>query len=366
MKPSQSLPPEQSTPHSIIAQLASGQSPLVDVRAPGEFNQAHLPHSINLPILNDEERHQVGLTYKRLGNVAATELGHQLVSGEVRQQRIEAWANVFNQQSDARLICWRGGARSRIAQSWLNELGIPAQRIPGGYKTLRQACLAVLEQTGQKHWWVLGGKTGVGKTVAIGQIPSSIDLEGIARHRGSAFGSYPDAQGHSVEQPAQATFENLLAYAWLQLASAQIVVEDESRMIGRTALPKTWHEAMHTAPLVLIDATLEERSAHIYQEYVEQPLAAGTSPTLLKHHLQKSLQKISRRLGGQLHQQIHAQLTQAFDERADHTEWITSLLSQYYDPMYEYQLQKKTARVVFQGSLESAVEYLKAQTTPTD
>lgn len=344
-------------------QLAIDATSIIDVRAPAEYAKAHLPNSTNLPILTDDERHQVGLTYKQAGNQAATELGHKLVSGSVKQQRIDSWLAAVRETDTTQLMCWRGGARSRIAQEWLQAAGVDLHRIPGGYKARRQECLALLEHACNKPWWVLGGKTGVGKTVAIQQTNHSIDLEGLAQHRGSAFGSFPvNAAGEAHVQPAQATFENFLAYAAACHTGDQIVVEDESRMIGRTALPQSWHSHMQQSPVVLIEADLATRAEHIYQEYVAQPLHSGASADLLKTHLRDCLKRISRRLGGAKHQDIDQQLVAAFANQASHQAWITSLLRDYYDPMYEYQLAKKSSRIRFRGPLPEAVAFINQQT----
>ena len=131
------------------------QTPLLDVRAPTEFNSGALPCSTNLAILNDAERAAVGKAYKQSGRDAAMQLGHELVSGDTRAARIAAWLSFIDDNPDARIMCWRGGQRSRIAQAWLAEHGVHLNRIDGGYKALRQTCMAVLEDADK----VLNGET---------------------------------------------------------------------------------------------------------------------------------------------------------------------------------------------------------------
>ncbi|MEM7099492.1 MAG: tRNA 2-selenouridine(34) synthase MnmH [Pseudomonadota bacterium] len=355
MKPLQNQLPESQTAHSLSQSAAL----VIDVRSPGEFAKGRLPNSINLPILTDDERHQVGLTYKTEGNAAATRLGHSLVSGDVRKSRLSAWQTAIGDQPQALLACWRGGARSTIAQTWLSEVGLEVPRIKGGYKSVRTSCLKELEAARIKQWWILGGRTGVGKTIAIQKLRHAIDLEKLAQHRGSAFGRYP---GQDDVQPAQATFENELAYEVVRHAGEVLILEDESRMIGRIAIPESWHQKMSQAPVVLLEASLTQRSQHIYEEYVRTPLQQGITPDQLATHLKQCLQRISRRLGGARHQQVDRLLTTAFDGEGEHQAWIAQLLKDYYDPMYDYQLAKKAHRIQFRGDMESVSQYLTSLT----
>lgn len=338
------------TPTALLA----GNVPLIDLRAPGEFARGAFPASVNLPLLTDAERHEVGLTYSNDGPEAAIARGHDLVSGVVRAERTRAWADFARGHSGCWLYCWRGGLRSEIAQSWLRDAGIEAPKVAGGYKTLRRACLATLEGAvrSPKRWLVLAGRTGSGKTRVIGGLANAIDLEGLARHRGSAFGARPGGQ------PTPIAFENALAVAYLKHEAPALVLEDESRTIGRLALPAAWHERMGAAPLVLLEATREERLRNIRAEYVDEPLAGGTARAELHGRLAESLDRIRRRLGGDRHDSIRAALDAGF-EHDDHEPWIGLLLDWYYDPMYDYQLDAKRRRVVFQGAAEAVSQYLR-------
>jgi tRNA 2-selenouridine synthase len=328
-------------------------TPLIDVRAPQEYNQGAIPNSVNLPILNDDERKEVGTIYKHSGAAAANTAGHALVCGESRSARISAWLQHIRLHPNARIMCWRGGQRSRITQQWLREQGVTADRVSGGYKCLRRACIDTLDRAANddNQWWVVAGRTGVQKTVLIRSIPTSIDLEGLAHHRGSAFG------GYTQPQPALATFENALAVAYLQHQSNLVVLEDESRTIGRLGLPAQWHARMQTAPLVVLEASLETRVEHIVKEYVTDALTQET-PAALQARLSEALQRISRRLGGVLFGEIHQLLQDAFAGRSSHQAWVQALLSRYYDPMYDYQLQRKLARVRFRGSMPEVHAFL--------
>ena len=215
--------------------------------------------------------------------------------------------------------------------------------------------LAALEDAvaDPKPWLILGGRTGSGKTDLLVTLPHAIDLEGLARHRGSAFGS------RETEQPPPVTFENSLAIAWLRHAAAALVLEDESRTIGRLALPAAWHERMQRSPIVLLEVPFATRCANIVREYVTLPLESGIDPVQLHARYSAALLRIERRLGGLRRQQIQAALDQAF-RGGDHAHWVTLLLEWYYDPMYDHQLAAKDTRILLRGSWDAVHAYLAA------
>jgi tRNA 2-selenouridine synthase len=240
-------------------------------------------------------------------------------------------------------------------QSWLRARGLDRPRVAGGFKALRHVCLDL--RTGapaHKHWLVLGGRTGCGKTDLLVTLPNAIDLEGIAAHRGSAFGA------RDVPQPTPVTFENTLAVAFLQHAGDTLVVEDESRTIGRLALPEGWHARMQQAPLAVLHTPLEQRVANIVREYVTEPLANGTSAASLYERYAQALCRIERRLGGARRREVQACLDQGFEHGA-HDGWVERLLVWYYDPMYDHQLTGKGARVVVEGCADDVGAFLAAQ-----
>jgi len=225
------------------AALLRDALPLIDLRAPNEFHKGAFPNAISLPLLTDEERHRVGVRYKQAGQSAAIALGEQLVAQEVRAHRLHGWLAAVRDNARAgkrtALMCWRGGLRSAVVQRWLLEAGVEVPRITGGYKALRHVAIDVLE--GAEHHprpvYVLGGPTGSGKTALLHLLGATIDLEGLAHHRGSAFG------GHAQEQPTQTTFENSLACTLLRHWSEPwraTLYEDESRNIGRAAIPERY------------------------------------------------------------------------------------------------------------------------------
>ena len=349
--------------------LFINNTPLLDVRSPLEFSRGAFPTATNLPLLNNSERATVGTVYKTAGQQAAITQGNALVSGVVKSQRMQVWQDYIAQHPDAVLYCYRGGLRSATVQQWLAAIDIEIPRIAGGYKRMRRELLHTLEQIAtDMDLLIVAGKTGSGKTHLINALQHSLDLEGLANHRGSAFG--PRAQG----QPTQIDFENALAIALLQQADGQarrLFLEDESRAIGSLSLPQTLYGKMLAAPIALLEEPIAQRVDTILRDYIlsnyEEFKAADPAnyPQLFADYLLGSLDKIRRRLGDANYHALRASMESALPltqiEPGAHREWIMLLLQQYYDPMYAYQLQKKTARIVFRGSRAELLHWAAKQ-----
>ncbi|MGD1983894.1 MAG: tRNA 2-selenouridine(34) synthase MnmH [Chromatiaceae bacterium] len=344
--------------------------PLLDVRAPVEFAEGAFPGAVNLPLIDDLERHEIGTVYAESGQAAAVELGEQLVGGPDRAARIARWEAYLRDHPDAVLYCFRGGMRSRISQRWLFEhAGLRCPRVQGGYKAMRRYLLEQLDTlSGRCKPVVIGGRTGVGKTRLLQRCAAKIDLEDYAHHRGSAFGHHPEPQ------PSQIDFENAVAVALLRQAYPDIrhfAVEDESRNIGSRHVPPALFERLQQSPLVLLEVDIGQRIATTVQEYVHDSLAsfriAVGEANAYGHwadYLRSALQRISRRLGGERYRAASRLLEQALMEhRSDpqttaHREWIRFLLVEYYDGMYNYQLEHKRDRIVFRGTQDEVLDYL--------
>ena len=344
------------SPRLELQALLATQPTFLDVRAEQEYAKGHFPNSINAPILNNDERREVGTTYKQRGADAAVLLGHKLVSGAVREQRIATWQSICAEHDNVHIMCWRGGQRSGLAQQWLADQGIKRPRIEGGFKTLRQQSLEILSHP-EKNFWLLSGRTGSAKTVIIKQLPNSIDLEGHANHRGSAFGR------RLTPQPSPVSFECALTVDYLKHSKQNLVVEDESRTIGSVGLPERWHQSMQQADIALLEVDIEQRISHIEAEYVDQALHEaehhGLTPEDLHQRYQSALLRIGKRLGGVRLQTLQKRLTQAFTGQASHRAWIDYLLREYYDPMYDYQLSKKQKRIRTRGGAEEVTAFLQ-------
>lgn len=345
--------------------------PMMDVRAPVEFDKGAFPGVINLPLMNDSEREKVGTTYKQAGQQAAIELGHRLVSGETKQARIDAWAAFAREHPEGYLYCFRGGLRSQLTQQWLqNEAGVQYPRIIGGYKAMRTYLLGTVEQAVAECDLVLvGGMTGTGKTEVLAQLNNALDLEGHANHRGSSFGK------HATPQPSQIDFENRLAIDILKKRAAhvqQFVLEDEGRIVGSRAVPVDLYRTMQDAPLVWLEDSFDSRIERILKDYVIDLCAefiAVQGPETgfngFAERLKQSLSSIVRRLGGERYQRLSAIMDAALQEQERsgnvdlHRGWISGMLSEYYDPMYVYQRDSKDPRIEFSGNQAEVVEYLK-------
>lgn len=342
----------------IDSKLFTEDIPLIDVRAPVEFEHGAFPRAFNLPILDNAQREAVGICYKNKGPEAATRLGHELVHGDNQRALVSAWQEFINTHPQAVLYCFRGGQRSRIAQNWLAENGVEIERIEGGYKALRTFLLNVFNNLPKMT--VVSGRTGTGKTELLIKAPAYLDLEGRANHRGSAFG------GKVSVQPSQINFENAIAIDLLKFP-AHVFVEDEGRLIGRLSVPLPMQEEMKKSSIILLEDTLENRVDRIFQEYVIEQLreyASTSSPlTQLKLKYEKSLSAIKKRLGGVNYKAISETMTAAFLQHSNgnssvHKIWIESLLTQYYDPMYDYQLKQKEGRVIARGDRDSMIKIM--------
>ncbi|MBT4162189.1 MAG: tRNA 2-selenouridine(34) synthase MnmH [Gammaproteobacteria bacterium] len=347
---------------SNLDELFVNDTPLIDVRAPVEFQKGAFPSATNLPILTDEERHEVGICYKEKGPQFAEQLGFELVSGPIKEKRLERWANFLSKSPDALLYCFRGGLRSKTACSWLLTAGFDVPRIEGGYKQLRNHLLLVFEKL--PSLVIVSGRTGTGKTDFLADFTQSIDLEGLANHRGSAFG------GRITPQPAQIDFENALAVQFLKRRDEkEILLEDESRLIGRTNLPLPLQEKMKQAPIMIIEEPLDARTERIFGEYIETQwdeyvdFYGSDAETEFEAYLLSAVDAIRKRLGGDAHQSIRELMLTAITAHRNgngldaHRVWITTLLSDYYDPMYNYQMDKKAERVRIRAPREEVIDW---------
>ena len=343
-------------------------SPLLDVRAPVEFERGSFPGAVNAPLMNDDERHEVGICYKEKGQDAAIALGHKLVSGDIKRQRIAAWQRFVADHPEGFLFCFRGGLRSRLTQQWIQESGLDYPLIKGGYKALRRFLIDQLEaEVAQADFRIISGRTGTGKTRVLNQLPNQVDLEGLANHRGSSFGR------EVTPQPSQIDFENRLAVAMLKARhkiGGPVYLEDESRLVGRCALPHSLRDRMAEAPLLVLEQPIEERIRIIREDYVVKMAADyswrdGEEAGWLsfEDYLLSALDRIHKRLGGQRHQALRQLMLNALNSQkangdvSGHDPWIRQLLENYYDPMYDYQLQQKEGCILVRGGPQTILDF---------
>lgn len=296
---------------------------IIDVRSPGEYAHAHIPNAFSLPLFTDEERAAIGTTYKQESREAAIKLGLPFFGTKMQNmiEQVEGWATNFEKINGKKPIiliqCWRGGMRS-AAVAWLLDLyGLKTEQLTGGYKAYRNWVLAQFEKDYSMK--VLGGFTGSGKTEILLQLQKSklpvIDLEGLANHKGSAFG----ALGQNA-QASQEQFENNLARALLNISSQHpyFWIEDESQRIGTNMLPITFFKNMRNSICYFIDIPFDARLQFIAQAYGKFAVADLIAATL----------RIQKRLGG-LETKTAVNLLVE-----NNIEGAFSILLKYYDKVY--------------------------------
>ena len=299
------------------------ECPVVDVRTPAEFEQGHIPGAYNIPLLSNSERVVVGTLYKKEGKEKAFIKALEFSGPNMSKFVIKAKEITKTHKTNKILVyCWRGGMRSG-SMGWLfNSAGIEAQTLEGGYKNfrayIRNAFLKPIDLV------VLGGYTGSGKTEILQHISKSeqvIDLEGLAHHKGSAFGFIGQKK-----QPTSEHFENILGAKWLDLDySKRVWLEDESRNIGSVYLPEEIYRKIRLAPVIFVDIPIEIRIKRLVKEYTG----------FEDKHIEFALEKIKKRIGG-----LNFKLAmQALTEK--NYQEIAKIALTYYDKAYKYGIKKR-------------------------
>lgn len=349
----------------LLRALAAGL-PLIDVRAPVEFARGSIPGATNLPLLDDEQRAQIGTVYKQEGSEAAVALGHRLISSDVREVRIAAWKSFAAAHPQAWIYCFRGGLRSQSVRQTLKEQGFDLPLIEGGYKRVRQLLLTTTDAVATNQCFrVVSGYTGTRKTEllhSIRKLRPVCDLESLANHKGSAFGIH-----QKRPQPAQADFENRLAIEFMRTQDqGPIAIEDESRMIGYNVLPQKLFDKMQTEPVYLVEASRADRAAYLVKSYLLENLGYGKNedPERLRQPIFEGLSLIRRRLGGLEFSNLVLLFEAAVTEHRrtnlieSHHAWVERLLKVYYDPFYQFHLSKIEPRIQVRGSFTEVREAL--------
>ncbi len=300
--------------------------PVIDVRAPVEFAQGHIPGAVNIPLFDDHERTIVGTTYKKINKEAALYLGLEF-AGKKLVKLAKAGEKQSGRKKTLLVHCWRGGMRSK-SMVWLFEtLGITCYLLEGGYKSYRRYVHQLLEKPWKLN--VVGGRTGSGKTVILYELEKSgeqvVDLEGLAHHKGSAFGALGESDQPSTEQ-----FENDLGWKFLTLNEQRIIwIEDESRNIGRCVIPGELYTRMRESQVIFLDISRENRAHHLVTHY------AAFDPEELK----SCVLKIRKKLGGD-------RTKQAMDSINEKDFYTTAMITlQYYDKAYMHSLERNHDRL---------------------
>lgn len=350
---------------------------LMDVRAPVEFHKGAFPNASNIPLLDDEQRHEIGIRYKQAGEDEAIELGLKLATPDIREGRLMAWSKFCEVNPDGYLYCFRGGLRSRTTQQWLREQGIEFPLIRGGYKAMRRFLIDDLETSVERLSLVIvSGLTGSGKTRVLNKLSRHVDFEGIANHRGSAFGR--DA---SDQQPSVIDWENRVSIELLKHrevdSTKPVFVEDEGRCIGRINIPDNLFSKMKAAPRAILQVETDKRVELITEDYIlnawpEYQVCFGEfAQAEFDQFVLGNLARIQKRLGGEAYKKVKQCFESALkvfhdsDRANEFYEGILILLEQYYDPMYRYQLESKQVDIIFEGPESEYLEWAEAYTSET-
>lgn len=350
---------DTAAPASLPVQswlTADGLGSIVDVRSPCEWRAGHVPGSVNLPLFSDEQRAAVGTCFKQRGRTEAVLLGLHLAGPSLAALSRAALAlSAAGGGRPLRLTCFRGGSRSASVAWLLRTLGLEVVLLEGGYKAFRGWCQAQFgpQPGGGPRLVLLTGLTGSGKTAALAALrlrgEAVVDLEGLAGHKGSAFGGVagtaeeaaaaaaaaeaaaaPGAPPAAAQQPTPEMFENRLALQLFPLqrpgAARRLVwVEDEAPSIGRVFIPRPFYARLLSAPLLLISVPLEERVATLQAGYAAAPAEA----------LCGAAERLRRQLGGARCDEAQALV------RAGDTAAAARLLLQHYDAAYSRTLAGK-------------------------
>ncbi len=331
-------------------------SETIDVRSPSEFTEDHIPGAINLPVLNDAERAEVGTIYKQVSPFTARKIGAALVTKNISQHISQHFADKEKDYHPL-IYCWRGGQRSGTMAWLLGQIGWRVTIVEGGYKTYRTYVRDRLEKLPLNFTYqILRGKTGTLKTHILRRMAKLgaqfLDLESLANHRGSLLGEEWNHQ--PLPQPSQKYFESLLLQQLQSFNPEKLVwVESESNKIGRVYLPKLLWQKMKQASCVEIQLPIESRVQFLLQEYPH----LTTHPDILKSKLLRLKSRYGREKIKKWYQLI------------DNEQWAAlfqDLLESHYDPTYTHSMQRdftKLTKVISipdlsESKIASLVDYL--------
>jgi tRNA 2-selenouridine synthase len=303
----------------------SASFPVIDVRAPVEYHHGHIPGALNIPLFDDQERKEVGTAYKQMNKEAAMYLGLGFAGKKLVELAKEGEKRAGRNKT-LLVHCWRGGMRSK-SMVWLFEtLGLTCYLLEGGYKSYRGHLHDVLERPMKLN--VVGGRTGSGKTGLLHQLEKQgeqvVDLEGLANHKGSAFGALGEE-----EQPSTEQFENELFQSLRSLDPDRIIwIEDESRNIGKCVIPGELYGQMRACKIIFLDIPREKRALHLVEDYASYDSVA----------LKSCISKIERKLGGD-------RTREALDSIDREDFFSTAMITlHYYDKAYMHSLEKNHDR----------------------
>ena len=311
----------------LLAESLSKFNAIIDVRSPAEFALDHIPGAINLPVLDNAERIEIGTLYKEVSPFAAKKLGASYVSKNIAQHLQN---NLLDYPREWRplIYCWRGGERSGAFTHILNRIGWKAMQLEDGYQGFRRTVIDGLIQASQDYsFQVICGMTGSGKTRILHELKTLgaqvLDLEGLANHRGSVLGNEPNN-----DQPTQKAFETRLWHALNQLDATRIIfVESESKKVGGLHIPDELMERIRGSQCVELRASTQTRVAWLLREY--QHFLKDTES--FKQKLALLTSRYGKLQIAQWHEAIAAK---------EFPRLVEALLVMHYDPAYQSSIER--------------------------
>ncbi len=325
----------------------------IDVRSPGEYEESHIPGAVNIALFTNEERAEVGTLYRQKGSTAAKWRAMEIVSPKLPAilGAIKEWQE---REKQPVIYCWRGGMRSGAVASFLEFAGLEAIRLSGGYRAYRNYILEQIPLLIPNRAIVLHGMTGTGKTDILKRLEQKdypvIDLEKMAGHRGSLFGSI----GFSKDGHNQKTFDSLLFEGLRQIQdSSYFLVEAESQRIGKVGQPDELYQKKIEGTNIYLKASLKTRTERIYQEYVER----NFEQKWFHERISEKLQLLKKRFKNNV---LHETMME-FARQKQYEPVIGILLEYYYDPRYQYKQHeyKNKFNSIDADNLEEAVKEIE-------
>lgn len=319
----------------------------IDVRSPNEYEDNHIVGAVNIPLLDDEERKIIGTLYKHDGKEEAVKKGFDFVSPKLK----EIYEEVLKLKQKYKKIvvyCFRGGMRSRSLVDLLNGLGIECYQLEGGYKAYRTYSQNYIDKMDKDfEFIILHGGTGVGKTDILYELENQgyqvINLEDLAQNSGSVFGYL----SFDNEPPTQKYFESLIFDMVNNMDKRYIFVESESKRIGRNQVPDTLMKMIANGKHILVNLNLEDRSKRLVDQYVKSSKKDDDK-------VAGSIESLKKRFGSEKVESLKKEL-----EDKNYMEIARVLIRDYYDPLYQYSIDKYEYDMVLDSqNVEETVEKL--------
>ncbi|MEL7647925.1 MAG: tRNA 2-selenouridine(34) synthase MnmH [Sedimentibacter sp.] len=311
----------------------------IDVRSPSEYEDDTIPGAVNIPLLNDDERKQVGTTYVQVGKTEAKRLGVKLISPKMPDM-FEQVVDLKYKHGQLAAFCARGGYRSTYFASVFSSIGIPVFQLEGGYKSYRKEVMESLPKLNDRVTYiVLSGNTGVGKTDILHCLRSLgcsvLDLEGAANHRGSLLGSIGIGDCNS-----QKKFETNIYDQLMNTRDSYVFVEAESQKIGSVTIPKYISDRMKQGIQIFVEADIDYRVQSLKKDYI---LNADW-----KAESAKAMDRLNKYISRDKLEELKHEIMQGnFDLVA------RELMEKYYDPMYNFKSDKLNYAARFKAKTDS-------------